>query len=125
MLRMLVCVVVSVLFSTSLQAQDKQDKRDWEARAIVGYHQAGASSTNFTQNFFFDFFIMRALSSHHLWGDPPGDLSHGRWNLWGDVQIASFPQQVTTGAGTVGALASNFATQVSNLPVNQMAQSAN
>src|SRR6266849_967885 len=113
MLRMLVCVVVSVLFSTSLQAQDKQDKRDWEARAIVGYHQAGASSANFTQNFFFDFFFMRTLSSKHLW--------EGQWNLWGDVRIASSPQQITTGVGT---FVSNFATQVSNLPVNQLAQSA-
>jgi len=123
---------VAISFSTlvSLHAQANEDSvqpatasskpkensaspKDWEVRSIVGYHQAGASSAKFTQNFFFDFFAMRALSTRHLW--------EGRWNSWGDVRIASFPQQVTTG---VGMFASNFTTQVSNLPVNELAQSA-
>jgi len=90
------------------------DTKEWEARAIVGYHQAGASSAKFTQNFFFDFFIVRDLSKQHLWEE------HA-WNLWGDVRVASSPQQVSTG---VGSFATNFATQVSNIPVNQLAQSA-
>jgi hypothetical protein len=90
------------------------DNKEWEARAIVGYHQAGASSAKFSQNFFFDFFIMRALSNDHLWKEH-------KLNLWGDLRIASFPQQITTGVGT---FATNFATQVSNLPVNQLAQGA-
>jgi hypothetical protein len=98
---------------TSRAATD--DDKQWEARAIVGFHQAGASSAKFTQDFFFDFFIMRALSDQHLWEDG------ARWNLWGDARIASAPQQVSTGVGT---FATNFATQVSNLPVNQLAQSA-
>lgn len=89
--------------------------KDWEARAIVGYHQAGASSANFAQNFFFDFFVMRALSNYALYD------ANTHWNLWGDVRIASAPQQVTTG---VGNFISNFSTQVSNVPVNQLAQSA-
>lgn len=88
----------------------------WEARSIVGYHQAGASSANFVQNFFFDFFIMRALASKRLW--------EAKSNLWGDVRIASFPQQVTTGAGTVGNFVGNFGSQVSSVHVNQLAQSA-
>ena len=92
---------------------DKKDK-EWEARAIAGYHQAGASSAKFTQNFFFDFFVMRALSKDPLW-------QKGVLNLWGDVRIASFPQQISTPVGT---FVSSFGTQVSNLPVNQMAQSA-
>lgn len=97
--------------------------KEWEARAIAGYHQAGASSAKFTQNFFFDFFISRALSSTHLWGDCGTDdkCSGGRWSMWGDVRIASTPQQVTTGVGT---FATNFATEASNLPVNELAQSA-
>lgn len=97
--------------------------KEWEARAIAGYHQAGASSAKFTQNFFFDFFIARALSSTHLWGscDDNGSCTSGRWNLWGDVRIASAPQQVTSGVGT---FVTNFATEVSKLPVNQLAQSA-
>jgi hypothetical protein len=59
---------------------------------------------------------MRALapSSKHLWNDHV-------WNIWGDVRIASFPQQISTPVGT---FVSNFGTQVSNLPVNQLSQSA-
>lgn len=98
--------------AAKVQATD--DNKEWEARAIVGYHQAGASSAKFSQNFFFDFFIMRSLSNDHLW-------EKHNWNLWGDVRIASSPQQITTGVGT---FATNFATQVSNLPVNQLAQGA-
>ena len=97
--------------------------KEWEARAIAGYHQAGASSAKFTQNFFFDFFISRALSSTSLWGacDDSDNCTGGRWSLWGDVRIASTPQQFTSGVGT---FVSSFATNVSNLPVNQLAQSA-
>jgi hypothetical protein len=98
--------------STKVQATD--ENKEWEARAIVGYHQAGASSAKFSQNFFFDFFIMRSLSDDHLW-------QKHNWNLWGDARIASSPQQITTGVGT---FATNFATQASNLPVNQLAQGA-
>jgi len=98
-----------------------ESANDWEARAIVGYHQAGASSAKFTQNFFFDFFIMRALSSTHLWGKPGGKWYQNRFNVWGDVRVASTPQQITTG---VGQFVTNFSTQVSNVPVNQLAQSA-
>jgi hypothetical protein len=101
-----------VVFSV-LSASAQTNNQEWEARAIVGYHQAGASSAKFSQNFFFDFFIMRALSPKPLW--------ETQWNLWGDVRIASSPQQVTTGVGT---FATNFASQVSRLPVNQLAQSA-
>jgi len=93
----------------------KDSDKHWEARAIAGFHQAGASSAKYTQNFFFDFFIMRALSDDQLWEEGT------HWNLWGDARIASAPQQVTTGVGT---FATDFATQASNLPVNQLAQSA-
>jgi hypothetical protein len=86
-----------------------------EARAIVGYHQAGASSANFTQNFFFDFYINRVLSKYQPWD------KNERWSLWGDVRIASTPQQVTTDVGT---FVTNFGTEVSKVPVNQLAQSA-
>jgi hypothetical protein len=96
------------------KVQATDENKEWEARAIVGYHQAGASSAKFSQNFFFDFFIMRSLSDDHLW-------QKHNWNLWGDARIASSPQQVTTGVGT---FATDFATQVSNLPVNQLAQGA-
>lgn len=107
----LLCIALLCVAYVSIASS--QEKRGWDSRAIVGYHQAGAASAKFTQNFFFDFFIMRGLSSEDLW--------EGRWNAWGDVRIASAPQQVTAGVGT---FAGTFATQVSNLPVNQLAQSA-
>jgi hypothetical protein len=109
-------VPLEIVDNSGQTATTTDDNRVWEARSIVGYHQAGASSANFAQNFFFDFFIMRALSSKHLWD--------ARTNLWGDVRIASFPQQVTTGAATVGTFVGNFGGQVSNIHVNQLAQSA-
>lgn len=112
----LVCFVLISLLAFAIEpvhAQPPDDNKEWEARAIVGYHQAGASSAKFTQNFFFDFFIMRALSDDSLWD--------ARWNLWGDVRIASAPQQTTAPVGT---FVSNFTQQISNVPVNQLAQSA-
>jgi hypothetical protein len=113
--------------ASTTPATDDAASKDWEARAIVGFHQAGASSASYTQNFFFDFYIARALSESHLWGtrervtDKETGHWKNRWNLWGDVRISSTPQQVTSGIGT---FVSDFATQVSNLPVNQLAQSA-
>lgn len=107
-------VSLAFLLLLAVDVARAQDQKVWEARAIVGYHQAGASSAKFSQNFFFDFFIMRALSNGDLW-------NKNHLNLWGNLRIASFPQQVTTGVGT---FATNFATQVSNLPVNQLAQGA-
>jgi len=101
---------------TPVSADDSN--KEWEARAIVGYHQAGASSAKSTQNFFMDFYVARALSSAPLWGD---DKGAGRWSLWGGVRIASTPQQVTSG---VGVFVSGFADSFAKLPVNQMAQSA-
>jgi hypothetical protein len=109
-------VPLEIVGSSEQTSTVTDDNKEWEARSIVGYHQAGASSANFTQNFFFDFFIMRALSPKHLW--------EAKTNLWGDVRIASFPQQVTTGAATVGTFVGNFGGQVSNVHVNQLAQSA-
>jgi len=92
----------------------REDQRGWEARAVMGYHQAGASSTDFTQNVFFDFFVVRALSSHT-------DIWDSRWNLWGDVRVASAPQQVTT---SVAEFAASFGETIGKVKVNEMAQSA-
>jgi len=87
---------------------------EWEARAIAGYHQAGASSANYTQNFFFDFFIMRGLGSS-------ARVYDSSWNLWGNVRVASAPQQVNT---SVAEFAAGFATQAGAVKVNELAQSA-
>jgi hypothetical protein len=93
-------------------------RRDqWESRAVAGYHQAGASSANFTQNFFFDFFIMRGLGNHEK-------LYDSRFNLWGNVRVASSPQQTTTGEQAISEFAANFATTAGKVKVNELAQSA-
>lgn len=108
--RITASVVALMLFATSALAQKE---KDWEARAIAGFHQAGAASADFTQNFFFDFFIMRALSKEALWD--------ARANLWGDVRVASSPQQITT---PVANFVTGFADQISKIPVNELAQGA-
>jgi hypothetical protein len=82
--------------------------------AITGFEQAGASSANSDQEFFFDFFISRPL--------PGINWSHAntfgpalRW--WGDVRIASYPQQVNS---TISQFATDFGNQVGNLKVNEV-----
>ena len=73
---------------------------------MLGLEQTGASAANPEQKLFFDFFIDRSLNVPWL-------------SLWGDVQVASFPQQITTPIAQF-----NLATSVGNLPVNQLAESA-
>jgi len=86
---------------------------EWEARAVFGFHQAGASSTESKQNYFFDFFIMRGLGNHE-------HVYNSRLNVWGNVRIASAPQQVDTG---VANFITNFAGTAAQIPVNKLAQS--
>jgi hypothetical protein len=81
---------------------------DSEARAVIGFEQAGGSATKAEQHYFFDFFIDRALKSK-------------KWSLWGEVRIASFPKQIDT---PVAQFAIDFATNVGNLKVNELAESA-
>jgi hypothetical protein len=88
-----------------------------ESRAVAGYHQAGASSADFTQDFFLDFFIMRGLGSHERVFD-------NKINLWGNARIASVPQQATTGNAKVLDLAQGFEQKFNDLKVNELAQSA-
>jgi hypothetical protein len=109
-LRVTAAITLLALCATSAFAQGE---KDWEARAIAGFHQAGAASADFTQNFFFDFFIMRALSEKPLWD--------ARVNIWGDIRVASSPQQITT---PVANFVTGFADQVSKVPVNELAQGA-
>jgi hypothetical protein len=77
---------------------------DTEARAVLGLEQAGASAAHPGQKLFFDFFIDRGLSANWL-------------SLWGDVEVASFPQQITTPISQF-----NVAKSIGNLPVNQLAE---
>ena len=86
----------------------------WESRAIIGWHQAGASSADSTQNLFFDFFVARPLGAAKA-------VHENRFNLWGQVRVASSPQQRTI---PLSQFAAGFATQLGDTPVNELAQSA-
>lgn len=101
---------------------------------VIGFEQSGASSAQSSQKFFFNFFISRPLP---VWGnkgyDPTATKKNGcdkdplcadrvfgpKLRLWGDVRIASYPQQISSG---VGEFATGFATQVAQIKVNQLAQ---
>lgn len=85
----------------------------WESRAIFGLHQAGASSAPSTQNYFFDFFIMRGLGKG-------AEVYDNRFNIWGNVRIASSPQQIDT---PIAQYIGEFATRAGELKVNELAQS--
>ncbi len=80
--------------------------------SVIGLEQGGASSAKSDQRFFFDFHAARAL---------PGRL-HGilgpRWRWWGNVRIASYPQQITT---PVAEFSAKFSEQVGQLKVNELA----
>lgn len=83
-------------------------------RAIVGFEQAGAVSTKSDQNYFFDFFV-----SHSFPVPLKIDPNFGqRLRVWGDVRIASVPQQVNTDVAT---FAGTFAQNVAGLKVNELA----
>lgn len=83
-----------------------QAPADNEARAVIGFEQAGASAAKPEQKLFFDFFIDRQLGMKWL-------------SLWGDVQVASYPQQITTPLAQF-----DLATSAAALPVNQLAETA-
>jgi hypothetical protein len=104
-----------------------QDRRGGEiAEAIVGYQQAGAASANHSQNYFFNLFISRPLPFTRNIDYPCVPKSDNarfgpasRW--WGNVRVASYPQQIDT---PVGKFIGNFSQNVSEVPVNKLAQSA-
>jgi hypothetical protein len=89
---------------------------------VIGFEQAGASSAASKQKFYFNFFISRPFPLGNKGYDPKNDADEvfgPRLRWWGNVRIASYPQQVTTG---VGDFVTGFATQVAQLKVNQLAQ---
>ena len=92
---------------------DADKEGEWEARAVLGFHQAGASSAESDQNYFFDFYIMRGLGNH-------AKVYDSRVNVWGNVRIASAPQQVDS---SVANFVANFSTAAGSLKVNELAQS--
>jgi hypothetical protein len=103
---------VFLMAACTLVAADDTSILPFEARAVAGFHQAGASSSENTQNFFFDFFAERPFGS--------GAVYESRVGLWGQVRIGSTPQQISA---PVSQFVTDFATQIGNVPVNQLAQS--
>jgi hypothetical protein len=63
---------------------------------------------------FFDFFVARPMGKGK-------NVYDNRFNLWGQVRVASSPQQRTI---PLSQFAAGFAQQLGNVPVNELAQSA-
>lgn len=83
---------------------------------IVGFEQTGASSAESDRNFFFDFFISRPLPGL---GQSDSDLFGPRLRWWGDVRIASYPQQVNP---PIADFIANFAQQAGSVKINEIAR---
>src|SRR5205807_5294130 len=79
-----------------------------DMRAIVGYQQAGASSSGFTQDWFLDFYISRPLFFYNNKNKPPRERDVN-WRWWGNVRVASFPQP---GNQTVAEVVGNVGAQI-------------
>ncbi len=73
--------------------------------SVVGLEQAGGSSAAGAQKLFIDVFHSYPLPLQLRW--------------WGDIRIASYPQQVNT---TLGQAAADLISQFNKTPVNQLAQ---
>lgn len=86
---------------------------------IIGFEQAGASAAQSAQKFFFNLFISRPLPFGREEVVDDGVNLGSRYRWFGNVRIASYPQQITSG---VGEFATGFAAQVAKLKVNQLAQ---
>jgi hypothetical protein len=85
------------------------------SRAIVGFEQAGASAAKADQNYFLDLTLSHPLpfqKSVHPYFGPRG-------RMWGTVRVTSVPQSISSPVGT---FVSNFAQQVSEIKVNEVAQ---
>jgi hypothetical protein len=84
-------------------------------RAVVGYQQAGAASTDFEQNYFFDLFVSQSLPFRQRVDPNFGE----RWKTWGAIRAISAPQ---SGDVSIGELGGNFVTKVSALKANEAAR---
>jgi len=84
-------------------------------RAVIGYQQAGASATEFEQNYFFDLYVSQTLPFRQKINPDFGE----RWRTWGAIRAISAPQ---SGNVTIGGLTTNFVTNVSNLNAGDAAR---
>lgn len=84
------------------------------SRAVVGYEQAGASSTKKSQDYFFDLFLSSTFPFKQKINPDFGE----RFRTWTDFRFSSVPQ---SGDPTIGDFSTGFATQVSGLKVKDVA----
>src|SRR5271165_7136762 len=106
-----VCLVFFVFAVSPLFAQAPESA--WEARSVLGVQQAAASSADSRQSFFLDFFVERGLSQI--------SAVNARFLLWGNVRVASVPQQVSS---ALSLLAPGSGTALPSVNINQLVQSA-
>jgi len=109
--------------TVSLVAEfDAAQRGPWEARVVTGYHQAGAASSDYSQNAIIDIYVVRPLSKNNkVW--------ESRFNSWGGVRIASAPQQINVPfisllQGLAAPGTNSNAPSPLNTPVNQLVLSA-
>src|SRR5436309_2688610 len=103
-----VLFMLALLGGTPWNGVLAEDKVEWESRAILGWHQAGASSAESAQNLFFDFYVARPLGKE-------GAVYDNAFSLWGQVRVASSPQQRTI---PLSEFAAGFVEQIGKIPVN-------
>jgi len=100
------------------QASPKQNvvvlwRTGLEFRAILGFQQAGASAAQASLNWFTDIYFSNPLPLGNSKAEDP------RWRWWGNVRVASYPQQ---GNVPVSTFASNFITEFGKVNVNQLVE---
>lgn len=110
---------LSPMCSLPLSAQELGET----LRTIVGFEQSGASSAQSAQRFFGDLYVslpfpFQAKERQHVGNSAP--FSFGpKVRVFTDVRITTVPQQVRS---TVGQFTGEFAQQVADLKVNEIAQ---
>jgi hypothetical protein len=98
----------------------------WLHFSVLGFEQAGASSTQADQRFFFDFYATRPLpigatvTTGVTTTDAYASLQR-RTHWWGNVRLASYPQQVNA---PIGDFVTGLGTKVSEVKVNEFVQTA-
>jgi len=85
----------------------------WEARSVLGFQQTAASSADSRQSFFFDFFIERGLSQL--------SAVDARFLLWGNIRLASVPQQMSS---ALSLLSPSSGSALQSVNTNRLVQSA-
>jgi hypothetical protein len=109
-----------------------QGNHNWQDFSVLGFEQAGASSTQADQRFFFDYYITRPLpfganvvstntdpkiaAKENVYGAFK-KMTH--W--WGNVRLASYPQQINA---PVGEFLSGLSGNVADVKVNEFVQAA-